>query len=401
MEFVKLRKLAEKYEAGVVSRGGFTRTPPHYFSSLRHGLGAYFNTFHTQNASYEYYARGLSHVKWKRQLREYLDEDNSILAIVSLERFFELFIKDILRKVHKDLIYSSKHGYKDVPELFTRILSGEFIPKSTEGKKHTVPFKETLKRFFGLVDLMDLQHRGIADNMTKKFSVIAKRYSVLTSKSCQGSLELLNWYRDRILHSGNRLPSLWLLDYIISQRLMPLIEEITTVHKKELDSSLFYLKTLTNIDIVKAIRSLSFDFSDLKSKSNEAIFLKLLHLGHLKELGRANMNMNLYMRSNRQASYEYNYRDPMGRGKRFAKAERKEHKHAIDIKACPCCGVESMVVYRERIEDFFSETKKMKNIDWVKCYTCEYHVRYNAGDPFLLQLSQHRVFGKNVKANSD
>lgn len=393
MDFIKLRRLSEKYEARIGSHRGHQRTPPHYFDSLRNAFGAYCNTFNTQNAMYDYYAQGLSRVRWKRQLSDYLDEGNSILTIVAFERFFELFLKDILKKANKNLIYSSQKRYTKTVDLVHDILSGDFTPKMPDGRKITIPFRETLKRFYGLVDLMDLQRQGITDRLVRKFSSIVREYPVLTSKGYKGSLELLNWYRDRILHSGDSLPSLWVLDYLVSQKLIPLIDEITAAHRKDLGGYLFYLTTLTNIDIVKAIRSISFDFSDLKKeKSKEEVFLKLLHLGHLKELGRANLNMNLFMRNNSQATYEYNYKDPKGRGERFAQVERKEHPNAIDIKGCPCCATKSLVVYREKVLDPFSNFKKDMDIDWVKCYTCDYHIRYNVGDPFIFQLTQERIF---------
>lgn len=99
--------------------------------------------------------------------------------------------------------------------------------------------------------------------------------------------------------------------------------------------------------------------------------------------------MNLYVRMTK-ATYEYNYRDPKGRGMRFALAEKK-HPDFKNISACPCCGVESLVLYQITIDDIFNAGKKLK-IDWVKCYTCDYHLRYDTGEPHLLELYPQTLF---------
>ena len=119
------------------------------------------------------------------------------------------------------------------------------------------------------------------------------------------------------------------------------------------------------------------------------MFRLLIYLGHLKEMGRANMNVNMNLRNNR-ATYEYNYRDPFGRGKRFANAE-KDHEHFKAIKKCPCCGTDSLVIYSEKAIKIW-EDEKPDFIEWIKCYTCEYHLRYNVGDPSIFNLSTEQIF---------
>lgn len=78
------------------------------------------------------------------------------------------------------------------------------------------------------------------------------------------------------------------------------------------------------------------------------------------------------------ASYEYNYRDVKGRGMRFAAAE-VAHFENSKLLGCPCCATESLVLYNEEVTDVFRVNEKIL-IEWVKCYTCEYHLRYNVGD---------------------
>jgi hypothetical protein len=137
---------------------------------------------------------------------------------------------------------------------------------------------------------------------------------------------------------------------------------------------------------------LDFDLVKLETfPLHEDTSYELVRLGHLKELGRANMKMNLFVRMN-HASFEYNYRDPLGRGLRFAEAE-KAHEHFISISKCPCCGKNSLVLYEETIDDIFNQGKKL-HIQWVTCYTCTYHISTNAGDPVIFGLSEKEIFIK-------
>jgi hypothetical protein len=181
-----------------------------------------------------------------------------------------------------------------------------------------------------------------------------------------------------------------LFDYIVTQHVCPLIHELFKFEKDSIGGLPFYVTTVTGINIIEYILHVKFDFDELKDKTRmEATFSKLLYIGHLKELGRANINMNLHMR-NGKATFEYNYHDVFGRGERFAQAEKK-HENFKKIKTCPCCERKSMVLYSLVIDDIFNKGRKL-DIQWVQCYTCEYHVRYNAGDPAYFELSEIPIF---------
>lgn len=186
-----------------------------------------------------------------------------------------------------------------------------------------------------------------------------------------------------------------MLDYFVTQRLLPIIAEIIRVEKVKLGDSLFYFKTPSGIEIVDELSKIEFKFKELTEKpKSEHIAKKLLHIGHLKELGRCSLNMNLFVRRNIQATYEYNYTDPKGRGRRFAKIELKEHKDARKILACVCCGEDSMVLYLISMPNPFAKIGNIE-ISWVKCYTCDYHLRHNVGDPYFFGLSKERLFPIN------
>jgi len=108
MDFTGLRRLSERNEIRIDEYRGHMRTPPHHYDSLRHALGFYFNTFNTQNAQYDFYAEGLYGKRANLIGRQFLDEENTILTIITFERFFELFLKDLLKKTNLKLVHISK-----------------------------------------------------------------------------------------------------------------------------------------------------------------------------------------------------------------------------------------------------------------------------------------------------
>ena len=389
MNFDKLRRLAERNEVSLFDHGGRKRMPPYYYHSLRHALGFYFNTFNTQNSSYDTYAMGLSGRNVSILKSQLLDEENTVLAIIAFERFFELFLKDLLRKTDRRLTYSHRlNGNNKTLDLINKVRNGSFNPNKYENKYLLAPFRESIDRFYGLIALHKAKHN---DPIVKKFNQVLKTYSFLDSEDHKASMLLLSWYRDRILHNGNKIPSLWYLDYMITQRLIPMVKKITDVEKSKLGDSLFYFQTESKINVLEKLSEVKYDFKELNDKNKiRKMFMYLMYIGHLKELGRANLNMNLFVRENIQATYEYNYKDPKGRAKRFAEAERS-HENFKEIRSCPCCTEKTLVVYRITIDDIFNRGKK-RDIDWVKCYLCDYHLRYNAGDPALFDLHSEILF---------
>lgn len=389
MDFEKLRRLAERNEVSLFDRAGRKRTPPYYYHSLRHALGFYFNTFNTINESYDSYAMGLAGRNVSILKGQLLDEDNTVQTIVAFERFFELLLKDLLKRADRRLTYAHKNlrGNK-AQDLINRIRTGRFQPGQFDGKYLSAPFRESIDRFYGLIDLCKASD---SDPIVKRFKKVLKIYGFFDSDEHKATLQLLNWYRDRILHNGNKLPTLWYLDFMISQKVIPLVKLIADTEKSKLGESLFYFQTETNINILEKISEVKYEFKELHDLNKvRKMFYILLYIGHLKELGRANLNMNLFVRKNVQATNEYNYKDPKGRAKRFANAE-SIHPDFKKISKCHCCGEETLVVYKLTIDDLWNPGKT-QDIDWVKCYLCDYHLRYNVGDPAHFNLSDQRIF---------
>ena len=388
MNEIELKNLAEKNEVRIDNHKNFKSTPPFYYDSLRHAFQFYFNTFRTHNASYESYAQGLFKRKVKILKWQYLDADNTVQSLIAFERFFELFIKDILSKVNPKLcLVGGDQRSKKQP--INVIEANTFVAQNFNRKNHSVPFREALNRFYNLLRLSKTPSEF---KIVKKFRKVFAHYSFLDSKDYEASLRVLNWYRDRILHRGNKLPTPWLFDYFVTQRLCPIVNDVVKAEGQRLGEAMFYFKTVTQIDLLELLthETTRYDFKDLRTKSKtDSVFSLLLYIGHLKELGRANFNMNRLMRKN-YATYEYNYHDPKGRGARFAIAE-SQHPNFKEIKGCPCCGEPSLVVYQILGKDL--PIAGEDNITWVKCYTCDYHIRYNVGEPMYFNLNSGTFFG--------
>jgi hypothetical protein len=354
MDFESLKTAAYSNQVRVDNHNNHSESPPYYFDSLRHGLGYYFNTFISKNIWYDHYSIGLStHDQQALSTfsRDMLDEDNTVLSIVSLQRFFEILVKQFLSDEDPTLI--EKNG-------------------------RSIGLTEALNTFYRL-------------QASSKLPKIADKYQVLCMPESKVVLQYLSWWRNRILHNGNCLPSLWLLDYMFTQLFIPLISDIISHQRSMLGDSLFYLKTLTGIDILKEFEDIKFTFESLSDPAQKKeTFNNLMLIGQLKELGRANLNMNLFVRAG-HASYEYNYRDVEGRGTRFAESETR-HPHFSAILKCPCCDIESLVLYEEIVDNPFSKKEDKIKIQWVKCYTCDYHLRYNVGDLSYFGFPTQRFF---------
>lgn len=391
MTFDQLKKLCESNEIRVDNHSKCKRTPPYYYDSLRHALETYFKTFRTHNAVYDSYAEGMNGRNTKKLSVQLLDEDNTVLTLTSFERFFELFFKDLLGRVSPKLTHISKDRLPNKNKaliLVQKIESKTFSSKKFKNKLLSISFREAIDRFNGLAELSTIDK--IESQLISKFARLLKKYSFLYSENIETSMRISNWYRDRILHNGNRLPSLWLLDYIVTQHFIPIIAQIINWEKSKLGEGMFYLTTVTGIDIIQEFLKIKYRFEDLSNPAKQQkIFRVLLYIGHLKELGRASLEMNLLIRNN-ISPYEYNYRDPIGRGKRFAQAE-KEHPHFKNIKDCVCCSTSSMVVYEQIVDDIFNPGQR-KSIEWLKCYTCDYHIRINVGDPSFFNLYSEAIF---------
>jgi len=399
MTIKKLKNLADKNEVRVDDHQGHSMSPPHYYL-LQEAFSYYFKTFITKNASYEFYVSATSTDKRKALTileHQFLDIENTVFCLVAFQRFFELFIKDFLRQTHAHLIHevdkvaydkANRKAPQKTHQIIQEIRSKKFLAKKDDRKRYlTIPFSEAIKRFYALLTYSKLQIFQ-SDFYVLKFLQIVKPFAFIHHNEIKATFEFINWYRNRILHSGNRLPRMRFLDFIIIHRVIPLTNQIIQSDSRVPQEWKFFTETDSGFKILEEMKGIRFDLRNSKSiiKINET-FTSLLYLGHLKELGRAALNMNHNMKSNR-ATHEYNYHDSKGRGKRFAEIEHKEFPNTTKIMKCSCCSVESLVRYTYE----FNSSQRKETVQEAKCYTCDYHLRSNVLDLHYFNNKFEKIF---------
>ncbi len=291
MDFDRLKKITIENEVRIDNHDKYSQEPAYYYDSLRNAFRFYFNTFITKNVGYEFYITSIS-TNRKDNLAilesQFLDAENTELCLISFARFFELFLKDILNKTNQNLILDEQNSIKKTWELIKKIVAQKFEAK----KNYTIPLRITLNRFYDLVNYS--KDNSKKDNeIIMKFSKIISEFSFIEKFEYKSIFRLLNWYRDRIMHNGNKLPTLQFLDYIVTQLIIPIALNILKSNKNIPENWLYFTKTISGINILDEMSKAKFEIKNLKNNAEISKTINsLFYIGHLKELGRANMNMN-------------------------------------------------------------------------------------------------------------
>ncbi len=347
----------------------FTTTPPLYYQSLDDAFNNYFATVRNNKDTYHFL---LDFALWRRETLAYSfsNTKSAVFSILGFHRFFELFLKDILGR--EDELLPVK--FPEADDKFIKFLNKELSYEEME----TVEFKKAYERFKEAI-----KYSNKSDD--KDIYPTIKKFYFLVDES----LGKLSRWRNRIIHNGRTLPNIYLLDYLFSQKIVPLVATIVETDIEVLKGYRpQYFETFTGIKIINEIISIKFDFKDFYSGSKSVeLASKILKLAHIKELGRAACKLEYTLKNNISYHNPY-YKDPIGRNKRFAEQERF-HESFYAIKKCPCCGFDTLVVYRSECKDINTEKSF---ISWFDCITCTYSLKNNLGDPFHFGYSAERLF---------
>jgi hypothetical protein len=236
----------------------YTTSLPPYYDSLRHGLDFFFRTFRSKNYYYQDYAFSFLHpfydetkeVAKKREAdfvsREFTDDDNMLLSLVSFQRFFELFSKSVLESIDPRLALKISNS-KD----FITLISGNGNFKNSK----RVEAGEALSR----IELLFSAHEDVLNTLEKDFpnlKEIKEKYPFFTTPSHIETIRFLNEWRNRLLHGGTVFPNLRAFDFFVSKRVVPIVRQVLPTEKAFAESNAsFYLTTLTNIDLLKKLRN--------------------------------------------------------------------------------------------------------------------------------------------------
>lgn len=367
----KLREFFKNNDVSIGEGKDFTTTPPVYYSSLNDAFHCYFQTFRDKKDTFHFI---LDIQTWTRQSLAFNftgANENIVFSILGFHRFIELLLKDILRRINPYLAVKFLEKEEELFLYLDNQISADEIK--------TIEYSETFKRF-----KQAFKHY---DKNSDIYTQHLKDYKFLLSQRNIETLNYLAEWRNRIMHNGMTLPNLFAFEYLVSQRLIPLIDKIIMAEKKYLQNYLpHYFHTITGIKVIEEFLSVKFEFTDFEDKNkSRSLAISLLKLGHLKEIGRTTFNIII---RNNILFYEPYDENPIGRVERFAEAERK-HRDFFNLRECLCCGVKSMVVYRKPIDIPCIDDKF---ISWFKCFNCDYSLKNNVGDPNLFNLSDKPIF---------
>jgi len=344
-----------------------------YYYSLNDAFNNYFKTVKNNKNTYHLL------LDFKNRSREassfdFHNIDSSVFTILGFHRFFELLIKDILRRINPYLAVKFPENEKETIKFQNNELDHQ--------QMETVEFRKAFDRFKEAIKYYNKSQKS-------EYSIVQRFLFLIDNDN---TLERLARWRNRIMHNGNTVPNVYLLDYFISQKIIPIIVAVIETEKDILKGyKPHFFETLTGIKIIEEIAKIKIDFRDYyntdANKENE-LKLKILRLAHLKELGRASYTLDIYVQHNR-SYYEPNYTDPIGRNIRFAQQERN-HESFYSINKCPCCGFDTLVIYRKEYDDIFTNKKDFNS--WFNCITCTYSLSHNVGDPEYFGYNKEKLF---------
>jgi len=349
--------------------GGVTLIPPIYYQSLNDAFNNYFKTVKNNKNTYHFQLDFKEGNNWRF---DFHNIDSAVFTILGFHRFFELLLKDILRRINPFLAVKFPEKEKESILFYNQDLDHE--------KMETVEFRKAFERFKEALKYSTLNPDNTQYLIVRKFSFL---------KEGETLNRLAKW-RNRIMHNGNTLPNIYLLDYFVSQNIIPLINKVIEAEKDILKDYLpHYFKTLSGINIIEEIIKIKIDYNDFKNDTlKEELIEKYLRLAHLKELGRASYTLDVTIKKNIIYDSPY-YHDPIGRNTRCAIHETN-HESYYSNKKCPCCGFETLVVYRKEIDNIITQKKDF--ISWFSCFTCTYSLKNNIGDPRYFGFSEESLF---------
>ena len=307
----------------------FTTFPSHYYSSLNNGFQNYFDTFLDIKDTLLY----LLDLNWKREgigMNFDISYDKIVSSIIDFHRFFELLMKDLLCRVN--------------PYLGVRLESPkEFVNFFLE----TTPAKELKSvEFGGTFERLRVLIKNLDDN--SEFADVKKFDFLLDTKS---GLKELGWWRNRLTHNGNKIPNIISLDYLISQKIIPLVSRVVKVQEEITgkNHTPYYFETATGINIIERITKIKFTQKELtlseetQKEINQSIAQRYIELYQLKGLGRAAINYGKISGININIYTEYHRIQDKDSHKLIKFQEQaKEYYKTYN---CLCCGNPTLATF--------------------------------------------------------
>ncbi len=371
---MNLEKLQEYFTDNEVRIGeDFIVNPPLYYTSLYDAYKHYFLTFRDVKETMWF---KMQSDKWERKNFTFQftgNNENVIFTLLSFHRFFELFLKDILGLINPYLRGKFPQKESDIIAYIDGQLNPDEVP--------TVEAGDTIKRLLAV-----FKYYKDRPEYTQ-----IKQYEFLCENFFVNTFKILTQWRNRILHNGNKLMNLLALDYLVSQRVIPLVNQVIEIQGENLKfDKPYFFKTQTGIEVINEILKIKFNIDDFKDKAQyPQLRTAILKLGHFKEIGRTAFNDDFLKRQN-ISYYESRYKNPISRSERFAEAEKQAECY-FNTHICFCCGIKSLIVYKDTFNDTLLLKREIVNY-WAKCYHCDYLIGSEVGDPFIFGITKEKLF---------
>jgi len=293
---------------------------------------------------------------------------NCAETIIHFQHFFELVIKDLLRKIHV-LLANDASNY---PIVLKRLLKNESIDDLNFEQIKSVEFKEALER---LIKLIKEENYGKG-----KYNFIVKNKEIL---------EKLNGLRNRIWHRGTFLLHYPSLDLFVGKYILPLAMEFASLYPYNKVKSVWKFKALNcNIDPLKMLIN-SF-------KKNQ---FNIKKIAILKELIRASFENPIHrikrIKSKSIGSGFIIGKELQSRPEFLAKSLDKLENNIDKLGKCPVCGALSLVSFFEMDGEFDGDGNILHQWHYVyniKCFCCSFELFREVGNPRKYKINLDNYF---------
>lgn len=331
------------------------------FLSLKTALHAYFETYRVSFEESQNPIK-ISKLAKPEKFDSNLYKSLYFTTITHFQNFFELILKDFLRKI--DELLAVKWNEKFTSSLYRKIKSKELC---SDVFCQSIEFSEALKR------LKIIQKENPKDDVIKKIEF-------LLVKENDETLDFLNDLRNRIWHRGLYYLFYPKLDCFICGKILPLVKQVTDLDWYSENKEWIYKNLKCGVDPIASL---------INEIDNPPVNYEKIAL--LKEMGRAAYhNPIIQIDDNcsileRGAKVNCNYEKM-----KFvnAKVEGACNELLLKVYDCPVCGQNTFLKY-ELDDTSFDENDCYPHYipEKLKCETCSFEIRSNIEDLSLCGIN--------------
>lgn len=324
------------------------------FLSLKTALHAYFETYRVSFEESQNPIK-ISKLAKPEKFDSNLYKSLYFTTITHFQNFFELILKDFLRKI--DELLAVKWNEKFTSSLYRKIKSKELCSNVF---CQSIEFSEALKR------LKIIQKENPKDDVIKKIEF-------LLVKENDETLFFLNDLRNRIWHRGLYYLFFSNLDCFVCGKILPLVKQITDLDWYTENKEWIYKNLACDIDPIKSL---------ISETSKHPINYEKIAL--LKEMGRAAYHNPIIRLDDNCSPIERAFKVNCNYETMkyvYAKVSTARNEFLSEVYVCPVCGQETLLKY-ELDDTSYDERAYYPHYipEKLKCETCSFEIRSNIED---------------------